>query len=158
MSTVAVNYNTLFIMQIKIKYTVNCVMTTFAGVFSSYSFCLCAPGRWAWRGRRTAASGSPSREDESTTSPSSSLGSPALTRPPGTTIFGNSHGLINCKDTKAKCRHLNKLTWKGTLRQVFIRFYTFRHYGIFDLALWTVSPLTFSLVHLSSPLPPSLCE
>jgi hypothetical protein len=24
------------------------------------------------------------------------------------------HGLINYIDTKAKCRHQNKLTWKGT--------------------------------------------
>jgi hypothetical protein len=31
------------------------------------------------------------------------------------------HGLINFIDTKAKCRHLKKLTCKGTLRQVFIR-------------------------------------
>jgi hypothetical protein len=32
-------------------------------------------------------------------------------------------GLINYIDTKAKCRHLKKLTCKGTLRQVFIRVY-----------------------------------
>jgi hypothetical protein len=31
------------------------------------------------------------------------------------------HGLINYVDTKAKCRHLKKLTCKGTLRQVFIK-------------------------------------
>ncbi len=31
-----------------------------------------------------------------------------------------SHGLINYIDTKEKCRHLKKLTCKGTLRQVFI--------------------------------------
>jgi hypothetical protein len=30
------------------------------------------------------------------------------------------HGLINYIDTKAKCRHLKKLTCKGTLRHVFI--------------------------------------
>ncbi len=30
------------------------------------------------------------------------------------------HGLINYTDTKAKCRHLKKLTCKETLRQVFI--------------------------------------
>jgi hypothetical protein len=29
------------------------------------------------------------------------------------------HGLINCTYTKAKCRHLKKLTRKWTLRQVF---------------------------------------
>ncbi len=31
-----------------------------------------------------------------------------------------NHGLINYIGTKAKCRHPNKLTCKGTLRQVFI--------------------------------------
>ncbi len=30
------------------------------------------------------------------------------------------HGPINYIDTKAKCRHIKKLTCKGTLRQVFI--------------------------------------
>jgi len=30
------------------------------------------------------------------------------------------HGLINYIDTKAKCRHLQKITGKGTLQQVFI--------------------------------------
>ncbi len=33
------------------------------------------------------------------------------------------HGLINYIDTRAKCRHLKKLTCKGTLRQGFIRVY-----------------------------------
>jgi hypothetical protein len=33
---------------------------------------------------------------------------------------GTSHGLIKYIDTKAKCRHLTKLTCKRTLRQVFI--------------------------------------
>jgi hypothetical protein len=32
-----------------------------------------------------------------------------------------NHGLINYKDTKTKWRHLKKLTYKGSLRQVFIR-------------------------------------
>ncbi len=31
-----------------------------------------------------------------------------------------NHGLINYMDTKVKCRHLKKVTSKGTLRQVFI--------------------------------------
>ncbi len=31
-----------------------------------------------------------------------------------------NHGLINFIDTKAKCRNLKKLTFRGTLRQVFI--------------------------------------
>ncbi len=35
----------------------------------------------------------------------------------------SQHGLINYKDTKTKCRHLRKLTCKGTLRQVFLRVY-----------------------------------
>ncbi len=30
------------------------------------------------------------------------------------------HGLINYLDAKAKCRHLEKFTCKGTLQQVFI--------------------------------------
>jgi hypothetical protein len=34
-----------------------------------------------------------------------------------------NHGLINYKDTKTKCRHLKKLTCKGTLGQVIIRVY-----------------------------------
>ncbi len=38
-------------------------------------------------------------------------------------IKGLEHGLINYVDTKAKCRHLKKLTCKGTLRQVFIKVY-----------------------------------
>ncbi len=42
------------------------------------------------------------------------------------------HGLINYIDTKAKCRHLKKLTWKGTLWQMFIRV---SHTGFFDPAL-----------------------
>jgi hypothetical protein len=33
------------------------------------------------------------------------------------------HGIIYYTDTKAKCRHLKKLTCKGILRQVFIRVY-----------------------------------
>jgi hypothetical protein len=35
------------------------------------------------------------------------------------TMYALAHELINHIDTKAKC-HLNKLTGKGTLRQVFI--------------------------------------
>ena len=36
-------------------------------------------------------------------------------------ILGVTHRQINKIDTKAKCRHLKKLTCIGTLRQVFIR-------------------------------------
>jgi hypothetical protein len=38
-------------------------------------------------------------------------------------LLGLNQGLINYKETKAKCRHLKKFTCKGTLRQVFIRVY-----------------------------------
>jgi hypothetical protein len=31
---------------------------------------------------------------------------------------GADHGLVNYIDNKAKCRHLKKLTCKGTLQQV----------------------------------------
>ncbi len=59
-------------------------------------------------------------------------------------------GLI---EGNAKCRHLRKLTFKDTFQQVFIRVYrtgdSFSHVGIFELALWTVAPLIFSLVQLS---------
>ncbi len=37
--------------------------------------------------------------------------------------LGYDDGLINCIDTKARCRHLKILTSKGTLRHVFIRVY-----------------------------------
>jgi hypothetical protein len=37
--------------------------------------------------------------------------------------LGIAHRLINYKDTKAKCRHLKKLTFKGTLPEVFIKVY-----------------------------------
>jgi hypothetical protein len=71
-------------------------------------------------------------------------------------VFIVSHGLINYIDTKAKCRHLKILTCIGTLRQQYIRVYRleihFSHVGIFDPGLWTVAPLTFSLV--LSPPPP----
>jgi hypothetical protein len=35
-------------------------------------------------------------------------------------VYDFPHELINYIDTKAKCRHLKKLTCKGTLRQVFV--------------------------------------
>jgi hypothetical protein len=68
-------------------------------------------------------------------------------------LLGLNHWLIDFIETKAKCRHLKKLTSKGTLRQVFIRVYRLEiHVGIHNPALWTIAPLTFSLVQLS-PLP-----
>ena len=69
----------------------------------------------------------------------------------------HDHGLINYKDTKTKCRHLKKLTCKGTLWQVFIRVYRLGIQSvmlvhIFDPGFVNYCPsLTFSLVHL----PPS---
>jgi hypothetical protein len=41
-------------------------------------------------------------------------------RPAAQLVLGLGHGLINYIDTKSKC-HLQKLTCKGTLRQVFVR-------------------------------------
>jgi hypothetical protein len=60
------------------------------------------------------------------------------------------------KDIKAKCRQLNKFTCKGTLRQVFIRFYKLEKQSvmlslvyILDqlcelLPLWSAQMTTFS--------------
>jgi hypothetical protein len=49
------------------------------------------------------------------------------------------HGIINYIDTAAKCRHLKKLTYKGTLQQVFNQSLwtgdTVSHVGIFNPAL-----------------------
>jgi hypothetical protein len=68
----------------------------------------------------------------------------------------------------AKCRHLKKLTCKGTLRRVFIRVYrlaivisnllrTFSHVGIFNPEC-DLLPLSTSLWFRFRPLPPPLCE
>ncbi len=61
-------------------------------------------------------------------------------------------------DTKAKCRHLNNLHVKGLCGQCLSEFLEFggtiSHVGISDPALWTVAPLTFSLVQLSLSSPP----
>jgi hypothetical protein len=70
------------------------------------------------------------------------------------------HGLITYINIKEKCRHLKKLTCKGTLRQVFIRIYTgdtVGHVGIIDPALWIVALLTISLVQHLPPLPCVKC-
>jgi hypothetical protein len=55
------------------------------------------------------------------------------------------HVLNNYKDTKTKFR-VSKSLW--TRDRV-------SHVRIFDPALWTIAPLTLSLVHLSHPSPPS---
>ncbi len=49
-----------------------------------------------------------------------------------------ARGLMNYKDTKAKCRHPKKITCRGTLRQVFIR--------VFRLEIQSVM-LVFSTQH-----------
>jgi hypothetical protein len=59
--------------------------------------------------------------------------------------YGFAPWTINYKDTKTKCRHLKKLTCKGTLRQVFIKVYmktgdTVSHVRYFDPTLWTYCP------------------
>jgi hypothetical protein len=71
--------------------------------------------------------------------------------------YSFKHGLINNVDTKAKCRHLKKLTCKGALRQVFIRVYRLTVTLVFSTQLCELLLLPFSLVQLSPP-PPSLCE
>ncbi len=43
-----------------------------------------------------------------------------LTGGGGRGSHGHEHWLINYIDTKAKCRHLKKFTFRGTFRQVFI--------------------------------------
>jgi hypothetical protein len=48
------------------------------------------------------------------------------------------HELSNYKDIKTNCRHLKKLTWKGTLRQVFLEFIDWGYnqdFGISDPVL-----------------------
>jgi hypothetical protein len=58
---------------------------------------------------------------------------------------------------QSKMSSSNKVTCRGTLRRVFIRVYRLEiqvnHVGIFDPALWTVDPLTFSLVQILPPSP-----
>jgi hypothetical protein len=68
-----------------------------------------------------------------------------------------THGLINYIDTKAECRHLKKLTCKGTLRQVFIRVYRLEIKSVmlvFSTQLCELlPPLIFSLFQLSPLIP-----
>jgi hypothetical protein len=70
----------------------------------------------------------------------------------------SSHGLINYIDTKAKCRHLKKLTCKGTLRQVFIRVYRLEIQSVmlvFSTHIYELLPISPSL-WFKSPTPPPL--
>jgi hypothetical protein len=69
------------------------------------------------------------------------------------------HRLINIIDTRAKCCYINKLTYKGTLRQVFIRVYRLEIQAVmlvFSTQLCELLPLSllFSVLTLPpSPLP-----
>ncbi len=59
-------------------------------------------------------------------------------------------------NTKAKCRHLNKLTWNGTLRQMFIRVYILEIQLVmlvFSTQLCELLPLSPSLWFNSPPFP-----
>ncbi len=59
-------------------------------------------------------------------------------------IDADNHGQIKYIETKAKCRHLKKLTCKGTLRQVFIRVYRLEIQSVmlvFSTQLCELSPL-----------------
>ncbi len=47
---------------------------------------------------------------------------PARSAPVYTPVKGMA-ARMDYTDTKAKCRHIKKFTWKGSLRQVFIRVY-----------------------------------
>ncbi len=62
---------------------------------------------------------------------------------------------ISLIDVNAKCRHLKKLTSKGTLRQMCIRVYRLGHVGIFNSALWSVISPVAPLLSGSTHPPPS---
>ncbi len=72
-----------------------------------------------------------------------------------------THRIINKIDTKAKCRHLKNWPVKGLCARCLKSLWTgdtASHIGIFDPALWTVAPLTFSHGStLSSPPFPFPC-
>jgi hypothetical protein len=61
------------------------------------------------------------------------------------------HGVTNYIDTKAKCCHLKNWPLKGLCGKGVSEFIDWRK-SIFDPALWTVPPLTFSPIQL--PYPP----
>jgi hypothetical protein len=71
------------------------------------------------------------------------------------------HGLINYIDTKAKCRHLKKLTCKVALREVFTRVYRLEIQSVmlvFSTRLCELLPLSPSLWSNSLPSPTPLFE
>ncbi len=65
--------------------------------------------------------------------------------------YSFKHGLINYVDTEAKCRDLKKLTYKGALRQVFIRVYRLTVTLVFSTQLCELLP---SPLLSGSTLPP----
>ncbi len=71
-----------------------------------------------------------------------------------------SHGLINNIETKAKCRHLEKLTCKGTLRQVFIGWRYSQSCWYFQPSFVNCRPsnLLSGLIQPPPPFPSSQCE
>jgi hypothetical protein len=65
------------------------------------------------------------------------------------------HGLINHKDSKTKWGYPKKLTYKGTLRQVFIRAYRMKIQSVIFLFLTQLCELLPLFLDL---LPSSLCQ
>ncbi len=65
--------------------------------------------------------------------------------------------VMNYKDTKAKCRHLKKLTCKGILLQVFIRVYRLEIQSVM-LVFRPLPPSNLFSGSTLPPSPPSLCE
>ncbi len=72
-------------------------------------------------------------------------------------VSARVRALINCIDTKAKCRHLKIWPVQRLCGRCFIRVHRLEiqsvMVGIFEPALWVVGPLTLSLVQLSPPPP-----
>ncbi len=69
--------------------------------------------------------------------------------------------LINFEDTKTKCRHLKKLTSKGTLRQVVITVYRLEIQSVllvFSTQLFVNWCPSYLLSGLPPPYPPFLCQ
>ncbi len=60
------------------------------------------------------------------------------------------HGILNYKDTKAKCRHIKNWPLKGLCGRCLSEF--------MNSALRTVAPLTFCLAQHSHPHPLSQCQ
>ncbi len=67
---------------------------------------------------------------------------------PAPVSYGPWTTVINYEDTKTKCRLywclIEFIDWRNTVVS---------HVDIFDPTVWTIAPLTFSLVHLPQPSP-----